>query len=639
MKYFARCAYDATTGIAWVDRTGKTWLWTGQYGFAMASLNGGALEQLGQCTIPAGTPPGEVAATCSQQIRARMTVDEGRWVSSCLLAHVNLHGMHQYISLRGNPPNPEAKAALSVTTNEAVFLPQPFGLLFADLHAESPFKGACVIGSVDNWSQAKTDLVLGRDCDVRPCSYPDPASTTTPPATIKLVRHFAGCWDGPNHYGDPPILDFSPSNAVSDFPLVDGVQVRDVPGPLRPLKTYGPAYQQAVPDALPILAADGHTVLAWKAKKFGFADVARCAKDPRFLEAGQNFCAAADSPFDGRFDVAQVIECGVGKCLGGNPFTSGGGYSADARTFAMVDMVSNQATDWSGGGRGADVSEPVTALIRYSKDRTASARVFVSNTDGEWSDVTTWNGEQGRLDGGAGGADIWPATEAGTWDYLQIYPVYIRTSPYVGFSFGRSCTASAECAAGLGLTCSSGMCVKKATATVDASGQTSWSCDGAPGQLQVYERSPDPYWSGNPTCVEQCTADAQCQTGDSCRSGRCSSPVARVRVAGAAVSESCTGPVRFKGPNETGACSYPFKALALKTNTVCPKEYEDGTPCRGALVWGKRQNVTGWFCRGGGEALYDCLPQDAPDLDAVGFVPGKPWCAPADAKAFVGMCK
>jgi hypothetical protein len=59
---------------------------------------------------------------------------------------------------------------------------------------------------------------------------------------------------------------------------------------------------------------------------------------------------------------------------------------------------------------------------------------------------------------------------------------------------------------------------------------------------------------------------------------------------------------------------------------VCPKANEVGTSCRGSLVWGKRQNVTGWFCRGGGEALYACLADDSPDLDAVGFIPGKPWC-------------
>ena len=44
-----------------------------------------------------------------------MTADEGKWVSACILAHVNMQGTHQYISLRGNPPNPEAQAALALT--------------------------------------------------------------------------------------------------------------------------------------------------------------------------------------------------------------------------------------------------------------------------------------------------------------------------------------------------------------------------------------------------------------------------------------------------------------------------------------------------------------------------------------------
>jgi hypothetical protein len=59
------------------------------------------------------------------------------------VAHVNLKGTHQYISIRGNPPNPEARAAIATSTNETIFMPMPFGILFADLLAVSPYKAAC----------------------------------------------------------------------------------------------------------------------------------------------------------------------------------------------------------------------------------------------------------------------------------------------------------------------------------------------------------------------------------------------------------------------------------------------------------------------------------------------------------------
>ncbi len=105
------------------------------------------------------------------------------------------------------------------------------------------------------------------------------------------------------------------------------------------------------------------------------------------------------------------------------------------------------------------------------------------------------------------------------------------------------------------------------------------------------------------------------------------------------MSESCTGPELYKGPNEAGSCSYRFGTFPPRNNTECPKANEVGTPCRGSLVWSKRQGVTGWFCRGGGEALYACLAEDSPDLDAVGFIPGKPWCMAPGASRFVGVCK
>ena len=139
-------------------------------------------------------------------------------------------------------------------------------------------------------------------------------------------------------------------------------------------------------------------------------------------------------------------------------------------------------------------------------------------------------------------------------------------------------------------------------------------------------------------CIEQCTSDAQCAPGDVCDTGRCVSPVAKVRIAGASMSESCTGPVLFRGASERGDCAKIFPK-GPKKHTVCPKKYEVGAACIGSLVYDEREGVWGWYCRGGGEALFACQAEDSPDIDAVGFVPTRPWCMSPEATTFVGICK
>ena len=78
---------------------GQDRAWTGQYGLAMTSLG----------TIVNDPVLGEV--------RGRMTQDEGRGVSGCLLAHVNTKGTHQYLSVRPYGHRvPSAQAAIALAT-------------------------------------------------------------------------------------------------------------------------------------------------------------------------------------------------------------------------------------------------------------------------------------------------------------------------------------------------------------------------------------------------------------------------------------------------------------------------------------------------------------------------------------------
>ena len=133
------------------------------------------------------------------EVRARMTVDEGRWVSSCLLAHVNLQGTHQYISLRGSPPNPEAAAALQPGVNEEWIMGQArFGAFFADLFPAAPPRGepapvlkyACTQGNVASTEMRKADVTVGRNCDVENCKYRDASGAVQ----AVLTDHLGSCW-------------------------------------------------------------------------------------------------------------------------------------------------------------------------------------------------------------------------------------------------------------------------------------------------------------------------------------------------------------------------------------------------------------------------------------------------------------
>ena len=87
--------------------------------------------------------------------------------------------------------------------------------------------------------------------------------------------------------------------------------------------------------------------------------------------------------------------------------------------------------------------------------------------------------------GGSGAADIWPATGAGQWDYLQIYPVYIRHDSHLAAAPGRHCSTNADCAPGLGQQCRYSVCDSAPIPTTDASGQPSVDVWGSPGPAEA----------------------------------------------------------------------------------------------------------------------------------------------------------
>lgn len=86
VAYFVRCAFDSSVHVRfapWPE-------WRGQYGLATKAL---ARIVTLKATSKGGPP---------EQTDLRLTADEGKWVSSCLVALVNAKGLHQVVSLRGN---------------------------------------------------------------------------------------------------------------------------------------------------------------------------------------------------------------------------------------------------------------------------------------------------------------------------------------------------------------------------------------------------------------------------------------------------------------------------------------------------------------------------------------------------------
>ncbi len=673
MKYFVRCAYDAKTELKYRPagaRVGSTdddhwdnddsdewrsdrerrkdgddehhhhrdasgadvYKWTGYYGFAMTSLKAGQ----------------------------QMTTDEAKWISSCMLAFVNMKGTHQYISLRGNPPNIEAQQALAPTQNERWIMGQAvFGAFFADLTAPQPLKYVCSQSNVQNLFSHKEDVVLGRNCDVEACSYVDPAGVTVP----LLTEHVGSCWYAdnvgrnpflarswatPGYNGLEPVGVYQPQ--VFTFAPPELTSAGVVPEKLHPIFVNGPETVRTSP-----VRGSGY----WAGERAFNTDVAGCESTQlvgSMSSASNQICASADAYFKTRIDNnTQVAPCGDYKqCLGGAP--PGSGYNNQDVSYKLVNLRDGQAVDV--GVRFTadladghifqssvlfppllpDMAEPFTAIVRYTKPVTGSAHLWVTGPDGIWRNVTD-------IDHGTG-PDIWTATGTaadGTpaWEWMQVYPAYLSHDQQTSSYLGRYCSSNADCTPGLGLTCAetgSPICTK--AAAVDPSGVM--SCEGgAPGQLKPFDTRPVDYLHPKPppVCIEQCTADTQCGLAGKCMSGECVQPAIKARLSGAYMSESCNGVQLFKAANEQGSCSKVFKTMPPKSGTVCPREFEGAPQCRGALIWTKRKGVTGWFCRGGGEALYQCIAADAPDFDAVAFVPGKPWCAPEGATSFVGVCK
>lgn len=449
MGYFVRCAYDVATEIQYTDASGTAWAWTGQYGLAMPSL-------------------------LSEQM---MSEDELKWVSACLLAHVNLTGSHQYISVRGNPPNLEAQAALHPSENERWLMSFPAGIYFGDLFADEPTLYASPQLPTDlGWYGGK--LVLGRDCDFVPCFW-DPEGHDHV-LTFQYWKHpdflqgrgeLVGTQTDPDYPYDQLKLETWAAGETTTY---------------RPVFVNGP----------------------WLAD---------------FEREGEQVLQAARIERTG-LPVApeQVVACPPDQCIDHAKLV--GLVSGQA-----VRVTSSPYIDHDSGPVVVDMGAPATALIRYSNGKLprlrpadvngttvmklsgqrASALVTIPTREGGWLEL---------------GSELFPFTGGqDVYTYLQVYPVF----PQEDVTFGRpavkvtvaGATEGEDCTGALTKrgsswagTCAPGGVTKRCGPATKGAECSASDQVGAPcrGSLICQGRSNTWMWS----CVGSGAALYQCTPGD-----------------------------------------------------------------------------------------------------------------------------
>ena len=418
MRYFARCSYDGNTGVAYRDSTGKAWAWTGQYGLAMGSLLSPSLATL---NLDPASPP----------VRSRMTAEEGKWVSACILAHVNTQGTHQYISLRANPPNVEAQEALALSAGELWTMNDLHGAFFGDLFAPvvAPLttpKHAC-FQHADAPEAAILDIVIGRSCDSVDCLWRNLDGSRDG------ILNVGRCTNVPTREGEV----MSPLYTASGFSLDSGAPRAAA---FRPIFVNAPTVVQFEFPPIP----------GWSSSRLSGAHDRIIPGSTQGVSGAQDagiITPATSAPFDlplasWTLGPSQTIPCAAaGACTYGGsrveyyPETAGWKLVGirDGQSIEGVVRYTKHEAAMNGGAISvapdpnnppkwpeADYAQAFTAIIRYSNCAAApaSATLSVSGPAGMGAPV---------------GTDIWPSTipdgatacpNGENFAWLQVYPVY-----------------------------------------------------------------------------------------------------------------------------------------------------------------------------------------------------------------------
>jgi hypothetical protein len=142
MKYVIRCAVAAGSTVTYKDALGVTHTWTGTFGLAPSWVSG------------------------------PMTAAEQRWVSACMLAHVNQFAVPIQVSFRAAPStvtNP-APASLGTTPSEVAAYAYREASFWGNLFTPLPTKAACdarMLPTPNTPSYIDLQiLMVGRGCGV-----------------------------------------------------------------------------------------------------------------------------------------------------------------------------------------------------------------------------------------------------------------------------------------------------------------------------------------------------------------------------------------------------------------------------------------------------------------------------------------
>lgn len=429
VAYFVRCAFGPTTRVRiapWPE-------WRGRYG--LATKLGALIQQSVDDTKSKNGPP--------QSVKLKLDPDDGKWVSSCLVAMINRKGLHQVVSLRGNHPALQPKPPRPPLDATRWTMGYPEGVFFADLlnFEGSPPPAAHqhpgpLASKPEVAAQAKPEgyeMAAGLHrreptleerersftiaLSVKQCGLtvqkPPPnvplgrtltsRDSTCEPSEANCEYRIARRLGFGEPAGQPSPLD--PDHAASVICVVPGDEPKIVTCPTPP--TDG--------STDPVLRL--RPLFVHLPRFIRLADVEVPAKG----SAGSTTQGPVHAILSGTLDPSQIQSCNPGDCVG--PFTQLGagvppncdpppgksglfaGLRDDQTITATLNLLGASPEP---SGLKIDPQRAFTALIRYRSEGASRGRVSIPrSTDGS----LPWDTIEGPLRPGP------------TFQWLQVYPV------------------------------------------------------------------------------------------------------------------------------------------------------------------------------------------------------------------------
>ena len=421
LKYFIACAFDDTVTVSLDTR-----VWRGRFGLAPGT----------QANALTPGPKGKGR-------HLTLTPDDGKWVSACMMAHANTLGLHEYVSLRGNPsawkgwpPSPGERWAMSYTE----------GVFFADV-LNLNFKASGAVATAPTSDPAEWRAVLERSftqslnlptgCETvrtwmppnhtlgRRLDYDRETSCDVPKVGRYHCARKLGPFDQP--IGQAGSVD--PDHALDricvtlgDDPEVIDCSEKRKKGILFPLFVHLPRlvrFESATPtrdatrpiqvivDKAPEKGGGGSDLLRRRCRagdgcmsNFFDASVDRRPVCPS--TASSSSAPPAATGFEQANFASQSLPPGM--VVGPLPGAVVAGHLKDQILTVVLRLTENDEKR----NLALDPGERFTAIVRYRSNHMGLASVEVQTKSG-------WVGATG----------IWPLVQDDEFQWLQVYPVMI----------------------------------------------------------------------------------------------------------------------------------------------------------------------------------------------------------------------